>query len=65
MANRRVDREGHSSGQGLTFDQLLRVIPNTEEDEAQLISLMKANNIKPDVSFCNQVVPEPKDLFQT
>ena len=24
MANRRVDREGHSSGQGLTFDQLLR-----------------------------------------
>jgi len=39
-----------------TFDQLLRIIPNTEEDEAQLISLMKAHNIKPDVSFCNQVL---------
>ena len=38
-----------------TFDQLLRIIPNTEEDEAKLINLMKENNIKPDVSFCNQV----------
>ena len=39
-----------------TFDQLLRIIPNTKEDEAELITMMKENNVKPDVSFCNQVV---------
>ena len=38
-----------------TFDQLLRIIPNTTEAETDLLMLMKENNVVPDVSFCNQV----------
>ena len=38
-----------------TFDQLLRVIPNNLEAETELLELMKGANVKPDVSFCNQV----------
>ena len=38
-----------------TFDQLLRLIPNTKENELELLEIMEDCNVKPDVSFCNQV----------
>ena len=39
-----------------TFDQLLRVIPNTKEGEEDLLMAMKESGVKPDVSFCNQLI---------
>ena len=38
-----------------TFDQLLRLIPNTAENELELLDMMEVFNVKPDVSFFNQV----------
>ena len=38
-----------------TFDQMLRLIPNTEENELELLDKMEEFNVKPDVSFFNQV----------
>ena len=39
-----------------TFDQLLRVIPNTSQSEAELLEAMERAGVKPDVSFCNQLI---------
>ena len=39
-----------------TFDQLLRVIPNTSQSEAELLEAMDWAGVKPDVSFCNQLI---------
>jgi len=39
-----------------TLDQMLRLIPNTNEAEAELLSAMSKLNIKPDINFCNQLI---------
>ena len=39
-----------------TFDQLLRVIPNTSQTEEELLEAMEKAGAKPDVSFCNQLI---------
>merc|ERR1712029_909121 len=39
-----------------TFDQLLRLIPNTRENEIELLKIMKEFNVKPDISFYNQLI---------
>ena len=39
-----------------TFDQLLRLIPNTKEEEMMLLEAMRELKVKPDVSFCNQLI---------
>ena len=39
-----------------TFDQLLRVIPNTSQSEEELLQAMERAGVRPDVSFCNQLI---------
>merc|ERR1719312_389569 len=39
-----------------TFDQLLRLIPNTRENEIELLKIMEEFNVKPDISFYNQLI---------
>jgi len=63
MANRRVDREGHSSGQGLTFDQLLREpgaarerCRGTEKSAEDLVG--PPERMESDVCVINAAYPE-------
>jgi len=39
-----------------TMDQMLRLIPNTNEAELELLSMLPKLDIKPDVNFCNQLI---------
>ena len=39
-----------------TFDQLLRVIPNNSQSEKELLQAMEKAGVRPDVSFCNQLI---------
>jgi len=39
-----------------TMDQMLRIIPNTNEAEKQFLSLMEVLEIKPDINFYNQLI---------
>jgi len=39
-----------------TVDQMLRIIPNTNEAEEELLAILPKLNIKPDVNFCNQLI---------
>ena len=39
-----------------TLDQMLRIIPNTNEAEEELLSMLPKLGLKPDINFCNQLI---------